>query len=694
MSFSKEEFIEGFVSETREHLDAINDGIIQFKNSPANKELLSVILRELHTIKGTSRMMGYSVIERLSHGLEDVFKGIREEKYELTDHIIQLTFQTSDCIQRVLKKITDDGNDEINISRYIDTFKKASSGLFFTTDNLDIDLIGDEDGAVFELEENDETLENITSIRIDINRINEIIRSFDNLIIRQFRFKHQLEEFESRLNATEGNVLHELPKQLKEDLLQTETAIFDTQHQLLNLRMLPLDMVLTPLKKEVESDALKLKKSIELDIPKTEFLLDKAVLENLKGILLHLIRNSMDHGIELPEERKAMGKPERGHINVFAQQNSNHIIIHVIDDGRGIQYEKIRQKAIELFPNDQKEIEKMSNKELEQYLYISGLSTADKTTELSGRGIGLDAVRADMEKIKGRIKIKSKENEGTSFELTIPLSLATQQGLFVHTGNMKLMIPSNYIAEIANVEESDITVIQGQSYISLHNMLIPLYFLSSIIGGEQSEITSSVIVVEYLETQIAIVADSIDQYETVVVNPLPPIMQKLDAVQGVVYDENYAIIPILNIPDIMRRLRRLLAYDIKKYQIKNQRHNFTILVIDDSSTTRQIEQAIFETDGYMVETAVDGIDALEILKTKHVDAIVTDIKMPRMDGLVFLSNIRRLSEYDGTPVIVVSGVYDPDTKEKFINAGAQAFIVKSEFQRGNLLQAVKELLGE
>ncbi|MBR6154592.1 MAG: response regulator [Treponema sp.] len=694
MAFSKEEFIEGFVSETQEHIDAINNGIIQYKATPGNKELLSAILRELHTIKGTSRMMGYPVIESLSHGLEDVFKGIREEKYELNDHIVQLTFHTSDCIQRVLRKIVEEGNDELNISEYMETFKKASSGLFFTTDNLNIDLNDSDDDEVFELEEKDDTLENITSIRIDINRINEIIRSFDNLIIRQFRFKHQLEEFEARLNATEGNVIHELPKQLKEDLLQTETAIFDTQHQLLNLRMLPLDMVLTPLKKEVESDSLKLKKNIELDIPKTEFLLDKAILENLKGILLHLIRNSMDHGIETPEERKAIGKTDRGHISVFAQQNSNHIIIYVIDDGRGIQYEQVRKKAIELFPNDQKEIENMSHKELEQYLYVSGLSTKEQTTELSGRGVGLDVVRTDMEKIKGRIKIKSKENEGTTFELKIPLSLATQQGLFVHTGNMKLMIPSNYIAEIANVEERDITIIQGQSYISLHNMLIPLYFLSSIIGGEQNENTSSVIVVEYLETQIAIVADSIDQYETVVVNPLPPVMQKLEAVQGVVYDENYAIIPILNIPDIMRRLRRLLAYDMRKYEIKNKKHTFTVLVIDDSATTRQIEKAIFETDGYIVETAVDGIDALDILKTKHVDAIITDIKMPRMDGITFLSNLRRTPEFDNTPVIIVSGVYDPETKEKFMNAGAQSFIVKSEFQRGNLLQAVKELLGE
>ena len=694
MAFSKEEFIEGFIAETREHIDAIDNEIIELKKAPDKKELLSEILRELHTVKGTGRMMGYPVIESLSHGLEDVFKGIREEKYELTDHIVQLTFKTSDCIQKVLGRIAEEGNDEINVSRYIDAFKKASSGLFFTTDDLDIDLIDDDGEEIFELEEKYDSLENITSIRIDINRINEIIRSFDNLIIRQFRFKHQLEEFESRLNASEGNVLHELPKQLKEDLLQTETAIFDTQHQLLNLRMLPLDMVLTPLKKEVESDSLKLKKNIELDIPKTEFLLDKAILENLNGILMHLIRNSIDHGIEEPEERKAKGKTERGHINVFAQQNSNHIIIYVIDDGRGIQYESVRKKAMELFPNDQKEIKKMSNKELEQYLYISGLSTAEKTTELSGRGVGLDAVRSAMEKIKGRIKIRSIENEGTTFELTIPLSLATQQGLFVHTGSMKLMIPSNYIAEISNVEEKNITVIQGQSYISLHNLLIPLYYLSSIIGGEQNEKPTSVIVVEYLETQIAIVADSIDQYETVVVNPLPPVMQKLEAVQGVVYDENYAIIPILNIPDIMRRLRRLLAYDIKKYQIKNKKHIFTILVIDDSATTRQIEQTIFEADGYIVETAVDGIEALDILKTKHVDAIVTDIKMPRMDGIVFLSNLRRLPEFDSTPVIVVSGVYDPETREKFINAGAQAFIVKSEFQRGNLLQAVKELLGE
>ncbi len=694
MSFSKEDFIEGFVSETQEHIDAVNNGIIQLKSNPANRELLSEILRELHTIKGTGRMMGYPVIESLSHGLEDVFKGIREEKYELTDHIVQLTFRTSDCMQRVLQKITEDGSDEINISEYIDTFKKASSGLFFTTDNLDIDLYDDGEEEALLLDERDETLENITSIRIDINRINEIVRSFDNLIIRQFRFKHQLEEFEERLSALEGNAVHELPKQLKEDLLQTETAIFDTQHQLLNLRMLPLDMVLTPLRKEVESDSFKLKKNIEFDIPKTEFLLDKSVLENLKGILLHLIRNSIDHGIETPDERKAAGKTDRGHISVFAQQNSNHIIIYVIDDGRGIQYEKVRAKAIELFPNDKKEIEGMSHKELEQYLYISGLTTTEKATELSGRGVGLDVVRTDMEKIKGRIKIKSKENEGTTFELTIPLSLATQQGLFVHTGNMKLMIPSNYIAEIANVEEKDITVIQGQSYLSLHNQLVPLYFLSSIIGGEQNKITSAVIVVEYLETQIAVVADSIDQYETVVVNPLPPVMQKLEAIQGVVYDENYAIIPILNIPDIMRRLRRLLAYDMKKYQIKNRKHDFTVLVIDDSATTRQIEQTIFEADGYIVETATDGIEALDILKTKHVDAIITDIKMPRMDGIVFLSNLRRMSEFDSIPVVVVSGVYDPETKEKFFNAGAQAFIVKSEFQRGNLLQAVKELLGE
>ena len=691
MAFKKEEFIQGFVSETEEHLNSINDGIIKLKDSPEDKETLALVLRELHTIKGSSRMLGFSSIEKISHGLEDVFKGLRDGHYELTDLIIKLTFITSDCIKRMLLKIQKEGNDKINTEPFEETYEKACSGLFFSTENLELENLekkSTDNENSLSLDEN-ENLENITSIRINIERINEIIRSFDNLIIRQFRFKHQFEAFEKKI--------HEVPKQLKEDIALTENAIFDIQHQILNLRMLPLDIVLTPIRKEIQEEALRMQKDIHLNIPQTDFMLDKVILEQLKDILLHLVRNAIDHGIESQEQRKLLKKDPKGNISIKAVQTSNYIKISVSDDGSGINYEKVREKPITKFPSNKKEILEMSEKELQQYLFISGFTTKDKATEISGRGVGLDVVRDSMEKIKGKIHLFSQKDQGTTFELTIPLSLATQQGLFITAGGIKFMIPSHYVKEIMDAESCAMTSMQGQLFVSLHNQLIPAYYLSSILGNNQIERDSSkttVIIVEYLESLLAIIVDSIEKYENVVVNSLPPVLKKLDSVQGVVYDENYDIIPILNIPDTMQRLKSLLAYEIKKYKTKNEKRTFSILIVDDSVTTRQIEQTIFETAGYHVESAIDGIEALEKLKEIHIDAIITDISMPRMDGLTLLSNIRHLDEYSKTPVIIVSGAYDPEAKSMFLEAGAQAFIVKSEFQRGNLLQAVKEFLGE
>ncbi|MBP5283515.1 MAG: response regulator, partial [Treponema sp.] len=326
--------------------------------------------------------------------------------------------------------------------------------------------------------------------------------------------------------------------------------------------------------------------------------------------------------------------------------------------------------------------------------FYPGFTTSDSPNALSGRGVGLDVVQASMKKIKGKIQIQSKPGEGTAFRLTIPLSLATQQGLFVTTGGMRFMIPSHYIHEIADTDTENLLTMQGQSFLSIHSQHIPVYYLSTILGTQRGENETSVIVLEYLETQMAVIVDSIEQYENVVVTSLPSIMNKMSSLQGVVYDENYSIIPILNIPEIMQRMRTLLNYDIKKYKAKNEKKTYTVLIADDSETTLQIEQAIFENDGYIVKTASDGIEALERLKEFHIDLIIADINMPRMDGLTLLNNIRRFEEYDSLPVIIVSGAYKQEEKERFLEAGAQAFMLKSQFQRGNLLKAAKELLGE
>ncbi|MCR5218509.1 hybrid sensor histidine kinase/response regulator [Treponema sp.] len=692
MALSKEIFIETYIEEAQEYINAFTEGLVTLKNNPDKQETVTEILRNLHTLKGSSRMMDFVQIESLVHGLEDIFKGIRENVYEFTDRILKLSFITTDRIKKLFEKIKNTHSDEENIKPFTDALTRASRGLFFDIESLDaLNKNNYTTYADYEDQDDSTDIENLTSVRIPISRINSIIRSFDDLLIRQFRFKHQLERFEKKLAETSAL---SLPKQLKEDLLLTENSIFETQHALLDLRMLPLNIILEPLKLSFETEAAKQSKKIIFDIPQTNFSMDKIILEKLKEILLHLLRNSIDHGIENEKERLAAGKSPEGKIFIYENQISNHIIITVGDDGRGIDYKKIRERALSLYPQQKNEISTMNEKQLQQYLFMPGFTTKDTSSEISGRGIGLDIVRNNMERIKGKIQILSEEKKGTQFKLTIPLSLATQQGLFVQSGSMKFMIPSHYIHEIADGENQNFIISQGQNYACIHNQFIPIYHLSSLLGTEKSDKDNAIIVLEYLDTQIAVAVRSIEQYENVVVTALPQIMKKMDSLQGVVYDENYSIIPILNIPNIMQRMKGLLAYDMKKFNARNKKKIWTILIADDSNTTRQIEQTIFETDGFTVKTAGDGIEAIEIMKTYHIDIFIIDINMPRMDGNTLLNNIRRSDEYKNTPVIIVTGAYDKKAEDSFLQAGAQAYILKSQFERGMLLKTVRELLSE
>ncbi|MCR5621156.1 MAG: response regulator [Treponema sp.] len=685
MAFSKDAFIKEFISETGDNLDTINDSIIKLKNDEGDRDSLTVILRSLHTIKGTARMLSYSTIENISHGLEDVYKGLREGKFHLSDRIVQLTFKTCDIIKGCLKDIESGGSGDADTGVLFEIYAKAAEGNFFSLEDLDQGK-GEEDdgdGDIFE------DLSSITSIRIPIEKINAILKSVDDIITKQFSFKKQLDDLCLR---SPDMKMANFPNQMKEDVLRIEQAVLTAQHQILDLRLLPLDIILTPLKKQIEQEAINSGKGIRFDIPAANFMLDKFILEKLRDILLHLIRNCIDHGIEDKDERKAAGKDETGLISVTARQMSNHLLIKVSDDGRGMDWDKIREKAMKMYPLDAESIREESENELQQYLYTPGFSTLSTPTLLSGRGMGLDIVRSSIESIKGRMKLNAQKNKGTSFELTIPLTVATQEGLFIHSGDMKFMLPAEYVLELVDNDNIPKTVIQDQTYIKLGDRLIPVYSLSSILGNGKSPSSFHIIVVEYLESCIGIMVDSVDQYENLVTIPLPKIMQGMKGMRGIVFDENYSIIPILNIPDIIQRLKKLVAYDIKKSRVKGMKKTYSVLVVDDSSTTREIEAAIFESSGYAVETAVDGVDALRKLNEKHIDAVITDIAMPRMDGIMMLNNIRRQEQYNGMPVIVVSGAYDPEAKKQFLDAGAQAFIVKSDFQRGNLLQAVEELL--
>ena len=691
---------ESFLSEVAELLESSRKDAISLKSAPDDAETLTRLLRSLHTIKGNSRMLGYSTIEKLAHAIEDVYKSVKDGTVKNSDRLVRLVFFVADKIADCIAQIKKSGTDEQNIELYLQSCDKLAAGELIDIDALaaeiDRERTGAADGDEDEEDEN-EPVADIQSIRIKLSRVNEIIAAFDTMITREFRLKHQLDELRRLEEATGNHELSKIRKQFESDIFALETSIFGVQEQVFDLRMLPIRIVLRPFENTIAIEGMRLGKDVQCVIPDTDIAIDKVILEQLNDILMHLVRNALDHGIETAEERTAAGKPAQGTISITCVRETKHIELTVSDDGRGLDYDKIRAKALSLYPERAGEIADMGDRELSQFLFQSGFSTKDTVTELSGRGVGLDVVWTNMEKIKGRIKIESVRGKGTSFILRFPLSLSTLQGLFVFSNGSKYLIPSQHIVDLIYRKKSEYITLQNQNYIKLEGQLIPCFSLSSLFTEQKitrSSDADSILVADYMEQRIGIIVEQVQQYVSLVVKPLPSAFHNFSILQGIVFDEHYDIVPILHVPDILKKFKSLRGYDIKKYEAATKKRTVRILVVDDSETTRQIEKSILEGGGFAVDTAVDGIDGLEKLKAKQYDLILMDKDMPRMNGLVLLDNVRRMEQYAEVPAVVVSADTNPAVLTKFKQAGASAFIAKSNFNRGNLISTVRSLVAE
>lgn len=701
MTIDKSQFIADFIQEARENLDAIDDYAIQITKDDRNSGLMEGLLRELHTLKGSARMMEFTQIEKIVNTLETLFKNIQSNQTEIPLRCAQLLMGVGVQIRKSIDRI--EKNEAYELANYeliLSNILKAADGEDYLIDfeNRETGGTGDagEIGAAADAVNGDYFRDSQT-IKVQVSQIDNILQSLDKLIMRQIKLKNDLDAIKDLPSSSEftSGSFNSL-RELSENVGVLERQSMDIQKNIIALRMLPFDMILLPIKRSIVAEALKAGKNIDFDIPHSEITIDKAILEKLPAILMHLVRNALDHGIEPSEERKKNGKSEKGHVSIEVSQVSSRIFVTVKDDGSGIDYRKIKEKALRVFPEREKEILTASEDDLLQFIFMSGFSTKDKQTELSGRGIGLDVVRSEIDKLKGKISVYSEPGKGTAFELSLPASLATQDGLFVQVSNRSYLILSHYIKEIITVSKSSFLRMQHGPVLNVHNMLIPVYDFDILNpNGEKSistEDETPVVVIEYLNKKICVMVDKILHYSTVVIKPLPPILKNFNALQGIVFDENYQIIPVLNIPDTMQRFKAINIYDVKNLEVQKAQKIYSVLVVDDSHTTRHIEQVIFEADNYKVTTACDGIDALELMKQHRFDLVVTDVRMPRMDGFILIHNMRHKPELKDIPVIVVSSVFESDTAEKVKSLGAQAYIVKSDFERENLINKARELL--
>lgn len=408
----------------------------------------------------------------------------------------------------------------------------------------------------------------------------------------------------------------------------------------------------------------------------TEAKVEDEIMPRLKPVIQSLVQSALSFG-------------GASRVTVSAEPVADRVRLCVGDNGRGIDFDDLARRSSELFPEEAEKIASLSQAELSAYLFREGVTSDD--------GSGLDGVFQQVEKLKGHIRADLACEQGTAFVLSIPQSLKTERGLFILSGGKKLFVSGHHIRTVISKPKGEIITIQNQKYINYEKKLLPIYTLSSIFANQPDKKTAdlkTILIAEYMEEKIGIVVRSVLGYASPSIQPLPRAFKDFRLLRGVVRDENFSLIPVLYIPEVMTHLSALRMYDIKKFDAGSRKKKPRVLLVDDSDASRSVLDAVLRSNGYLTETASDGIIALEKLKEQHFDLIVTDTDMPRMNGLIFLQNVRRMKDYGSTTVLVLCDNLSAEEEAEYREEGATAFFGSAGFSREQFLSLLKSLMEE
>jgi two-component system chemotaxis sensor kinase CheA len=464
--------------------------------------------------------------------------------------------------------------------------------------------------------------------------------------------------------------------------------------------MLPFSSALEVFPKLVRDLSRDQGKEVELLVQGEEIEIDRRILEEMKDPLIHLVRNCINHGIESPGERERKMKPRRGTITfAIAQKDGGKIEILVADDGAGIDVAKVREAAQKLGIVSAEDAQNLDERETLSLIFQSGVSTSPIITAVSGRGLGLTIVREKVEKLGGVISLETHPDLGTSFRIVLPLTLATFRGIYVRVDEHHFVFPTMQVAQAVRVNKDGIKTVENRETIRLNGQPISLIRLREVMELPHQEMEddstagAQVVVIGSAEKRIAFLVSEILDEQEVLVKSLGNQLPRVRNIAGATVLGTGKVVPILNVPDLMESAVRVSAAPpraaVARETVKAERKS--ILVVEDSITARMLLKNILESAGYRVETAVDGIDAFTILRTEGFDLMVSDVEMPRMDGFDLTAKIRADKALSELPVVLVTALESREHRERGIDVGANAYIVKSSFDQSNLLEVIRRL---
>ncbi|MBN4078836.1 hybrid sensor histidine kinase/response regulator [Gammaproteobacteria bacterium AH-315-C21] len=481
------------------------------------------------------------------------------------------------------------------------------------------------------------------------------------------------------------------------------TIAENLHREVISSRMRPFAEGVTGMQRTLRDIARDLGKQVKLEIQGLKTQVDREVLERIKSPLDHILRNAVDHGIESPQEREQAGKSAIGTIELSASHSAGMLSIIVKDNGRGVDVESLRSRIVRRGLTNQAMASTLSEAELLEFLYLPGFSTRDAVTEMSGRGVGMDTVMTVIKEMNGVVHMRNRPGQGFQLQIQLPLSLSVIRALLVEIEGEAYAFPLSRIERVEKIDADSLQTLSGQPYFVAENRNISLISATQILGLAGSTVDSKLL-------SIVVVGDHYGSYGVVVdrfIGERELAVQKLDPRLGEVKDITAAatlddgrMSLIFDVEDMLHSIAKIFGADVVSIEsvrgtvAPGQNKDKHILVVDDSMTVREVERKLLQSCGYVVDVAVDGLDAWDSLRKRSYELVITDVDMPRMNGIELLEQIKADSRYSGMPVVIVSYKDRDDDRERGLSAGADFYLTKGSFHDDTLRNAVVDLIGE
>jgi len=706
-----------FAMEAETQCATLSDGLVALEANPGAADLLAMLMRAAHSLKGAARIVGHDDAVKIAHAMESAFVLAQSHALTLTPAHIGLLLRGVD----LLKKLSSGIPGGADIPAFLQECAAAARG----------EPAPAEAPAPPMPEPSAATERDAHLLRVDASRLDRLLGFAGEGVVAA----RQLEDFRTGIQRAGGalrEALATLPgthtppaehearvRECRETLAALQTALLDHHtaldgfsrrwnlqadrlyNEALACRMRPLADIMPALRRLVRDLSHELGKPAILEVIGEDTPVDREILDRLETALTQLLRNALDHGLESPAERNNAGKPEKGRLVIEARHVGGHLAVTVSDDGRGLDLEALRHRITQRGFANAETVATMSDAEVIDFLFLPGFSLRDTVTEISGRGVGLDVVQSLTRAVGGSARALRRPGLGLVFELRLPISLSVLRSLLVTIAGEPYAFPLAHLERALKVSPSEIESSEGRQFFGADEMRVSLASASQILNLGETEPTRDdfcVLLLEHSGRRYGVIVDEFLGERDLVIQPLDPALGKVPGISSASLSADGSPVLVADVNDFVAAMERL-ATDGRMRPVRSDATTAAarrrrILVVEDSLTVRELERKLLRDQGYDVEIAVDGMDGWTAARTGGFDLVLTDVDMPRLDGIELTRLIKADPRLRDLPVMIVSYKDRDEDRRRGLEVGADYYLPKGNFQDRTLINAVRDLIGE